>query len=567
MTKDAKPRPAKDIPVKAFRQIFHLPLSLAKPDRDGQNATTQVDKVVKALKAEGWEDVDLRETLNTPEGYAEAVYFHDFVCDFLYPESGKAEGKASRRRSLSHSTMVGKSLTFQLSADVANKTAFKIEKLDLDLFDFGVAILTLQVLCQAPLTLADAQTLIDHNRRAFAGFWIGEHPGLCPASVTLEGSDPWVADSQKAATKFRAKNGQPRLFPWWRELIKPLRLAGDDGPADAPEWRNVLDERIPVMTYLSLSRKGWTGIRALGQVSEGDWFRIAGADQADTDPMPYNAEFLRAQSDHLFYDRHFPSDGSTSSTRHCFAGYHYAVVGADDDGTEHPAFDDYIATHFQRHYRQMQFIAQFEFAALLTFSRRLTNLVEEKREKRDEDAFRENLMHIRSDFLDFTHRYVFTQVSNHLQAREMNSRLRTSIGLDDLRRDVEQELSAASDFALALEQRDIAKDQDKAAKSQTLLTNFATLFLPATLGVGAGGMNILAGVEEGEALVSAGTVAQLFFWMFLAYGLGWGVFSLVRNRRKVGHDPEADWLWGQLGKGSLLCLVVAFVCCMIANPL
>lgn len=506
---DIRKREAHLIPVNTFRQVFHWPLSLANPE----DSSFQIETVVKSLGA-NWKKEESR-----PDCYEEGVYFHDTVQDFLYPGKDDSERFTYRRKNITALTLT-----------IADKPrAFEVEGITLDLFDFGSAVITLEVLCHTPGMLADVQTMIDHGRRAFPGFWKGEDdsalPGLFPssASLTIDGQTmDWDAPLRSRQRAHWRKTGLPAVFPWWREIAAPLVLAGDHNPTKLPEWRHVLDERIPVMSYISVTDPKLSDQDAYAQISTGDWFRIAGADEAGTDTMPYNTAFLRDQKKRLFYDR-FHGDADTSNTtRQCYAGYHFAMVGAGK------FFDDYAQGHFRSHYRQMVFIAQMEFATLLTFSRRISDLVREKRSPSDDAAFRDAIHSLRTDLLNFTHRYVFTDVSNHLQAREMNRMLRDSIGLDALRSDVQAELAAASDFANAAEARE-------ATKSQTRLTEFASLFLPATLAAGFGGMNMLAGLdrETGSAAVVAPAIAQLALWVALAYGLGAFLLWVADGSRRV----------------------------------
>ncbi|WP_444461912.1 hypothetical protein [Rhodobacter capsulatus] len=515
MTQPNEVTPSTAIPLSQFRQILHLPLSLLDPDQAG-GPEAQMRRLLKQMAAHGW--APARTTFNDepgPHSYEEAAYFHDFVRDFLY-----AKDRDNQHYSFCRPDMIDQEMVFHLgSGDVA----CTIKTLEIDLFTFGVAILTLELVAAAPMTLARALDLIDHGRRAFPGFWYDDTtPGLCPRAVTLGGTRHEAESRTEHVAHLKAPQPDEkpalRLFPWWRSLLAPLCLQGEKRESGLPVWRHVLDERIPVMSFLALPDKA-----AFDSISEGDWFRIAAADGAGKDPMPFNGPFLRAQAETLFYDRHAPCDDSTSCTRHSFAGYHYALVGANIPPPDN-FFENVIQTHFRSHYRRMNFIAQLEFAALLTFSRRVTDLAITP----DAPDFRDKLLRVRKDFLSFTHRFLFTDVSNHLQAREMNTRLRASMNLDGLRADVEAELSAASDFALAEEQRDMGR-------SQEALTRFATLFLPATLATGFAGMNIVADFLGQIAPASPRTawlwgLAELMFWAAIAYGIGLFVQGLIRRK-------------------------------------
>lgn len=509
-------RPANEIKVNAFRQIFHWPLSLAEPDAPRE----AIDEISDKL-GEVWQPVTSR-----PDAYEEGVYFHDTVQRFLYPDPGS--GKAQERRTFRRTDITN--LTFTIAGQ---RRDFEVERLSLDLFGFGAAVITLEISARSPGMLADVQTAIDYGRRAFPGFWLGEQdsadPGYCPsmASITINSATHELSPAPRSRMREHwHQTGVPQVFPWWQMIAAPLALEGHYNPQGMPVWRHVLDERIPVMSFVSITNPDLSDQAAYHQIGEGDWFRIACADQAGNDAMPYNAKFLLKQSEQLFYDR-FHLDGSSSNTtRQCYAGYHYAMVGSGD------FFDTHAQSHFSSHYRQMNFIAHLEFATLLTFSRRISDLVDkkncsasEKSAQKAEAEFRKSIHVLRSELLSFTHRYTFTDVSNHLQAREMNRMLRDAMGLEALRADVQAELTAASDFAMAAETR-------LATESQTRLTEFASLFLPATLATGFGGMNLLAGLdrETGASSVIAPAMAQLSLWVFVAYAVG-SVFLWLTSAR------------------------------------
>ena len=534
-TKETATKPADQIHVAAFRQIFHWPLSLSKPKEPEKD----IDQITNNLGSP-WQEVNDR-----PDAYEEGVYFHDVVQDFLYPDALRKEHRTFQRKDIS-----------ELSLTIGGKKRdFTVARLDLDLFRAGSAIVTLELVAKMPGTLADVELVIDHARRAFPGYWFNAEQddkkpaiwvaGLCPsdAVLTIAGTKtPLVQAPRDEQRAHWRETGRPMLFPWWQEIARPLVIEGQPNPDNRPTWRHVLDERIPVMSYISLTNSSLSDQAAYDQISEGDWHRIAAADAPGKNDMPYNAEFLRRQEPALFYDR-FHHDGIiTETTRHCFAGYHYAMVGSGW------FFDNIARGHFSSHYRQMQFIAHLEFATLLTFSRRISDLVRDKGEKEQEAAFREDVLELRRDLLGFIHRFSFTDVSNHLQAREMNRMLRDAMGLEGLRADVQAELTAASDFAMAAEARE-------ATRSQTRLTEFASLFLPASLGAGFAGLDLFPALDTGtEAADSfAPTLAYLSFWLFLAYALGWAVLWGTKARGWV------LWLSRGIAVGALGLAVMIWV--------
>lgn len=475
MTTEAK---AADIQVRALRQCFVWPLILAEPDK----AEDWFMSVGATMPGEGWRAVDDPLDLIPPEngtgGYEEAVYFHDFVRDLLYARGQDAPMRVFRRDGMK-----------RLVATVEGvRHPFAVETCALALHRSGVALLTLDLRHDGDaLSLAHAQTLIDRLRRAYPPFWFGDRqPGYCPTEVEIDGVAYGLGDLETRGTaeaRLRERLREP-LFPWWGAILRPLSVegAGGDGPH---RMRQVLDERIPVMTTLSLSR-GEGSACDLEAVSEGDWRRLAFADPAGDDAQPYNPEFLKGSADPAFYDRFAPhaETDRKGATRFLFAGYHFGAVGAGR------FFDDLVTQHMRRHYRRMMELCVLEFATLLMLSSRLSRAA---RDRRDERAFRREVIEIERRFLDFTHTAHFTGVSNQLQAREMFVRMRASFGLDALYDDVRQELDSAAQFALALDQSEAAEAANRAAAAAQRLTEVATVAAAVGVATGLAGMNILIG--------------------------------------------------------------------------
>jgi hypothetical protein len=474
---------AADIPIASLRQCLIWPLALAEPDR----AAAWFHAACAALPASGWEPVadplDLAAADNHAGAYEEAVYFHHFVRDLLY----RGADSALFTRPLRRLTAV---------VDDARRD-FAVDLCALRLFRSGVAVLTLDLAHDGPpLSLAQAQTVIDHLRRAYPAFWFApDAPGFCPSAVEIDGAafDLGALRDRKAAEAALRANGlREPLFPWWTWLVAPLTVEGAAPPGALPPLRQVLDERIPLLTTLSLSR-GAGSAADLTQVGEGDWWRLALADAAGEAPWAYNPAFLRAEGGAPFYDRFRPDPQTDPSgaTRYLIAGCHLAAVGAGR------FFDTHVARHMRSHYRQMATLCVLEFATLLMLSSRLSRAAADRAAAPDraaaDRAFRKAAVDIEAAFLDFTHAVRFTGVSSQLQAREMFDRLRAAMGLDRLYDDVRREIDDAARLAIALDQRDAAQAADRAADAARRLTELATLAAAIGLVTGVAGMNILIG--------------------------------------------------------------------------
>lgn len=330
----------------------------------------------------------------------------------------------------------------------------------------------------------------------------GEDTELCGQGRS---APPWTPDPLDVAIgrlrKQDADTARRRAAPLadhWRQALRPLVFAGyhpdvDRSPAvgEAPSvvWRHILDERIPVMSFVSLTGAaaflggaptGSIGAREdLRLVSRGDWVRLCFADPPGTDPLPYAPHFLADFEKDNCYDRFFPSDAADGTTRYMFAGYHFSVVGAGD------YFERLITHHFRRHYFQMALLVNMELAALLATSSRITEAVARLEKKANErhggrtarrKQFRAELMTIQEDFLSFVHRFRFTDVSNQIQPSELYRMWRKSMRIDGLYDDVKEELAAAVAFATAGEQAETGRDAGRLAGVAAIGAPFALAF-------------------------------------------------------------------------------------------
>ncbi|WP_414897027.1 hypothetical protein [Rhodovulum sp. YEN HP10] len=561
--------PADRIPVNGFRLLFQWPLTLSAPPGTRFSDDWIARRLAGTRRALDtaplWtrldDPLDLLPPADDFDGgaYAEFAYFHDFTQSFLYPPKGKT---APAYDLYQRTDVTG------LVARIADRGSFEfaVRRHTLHLFRTGVAILSLELELQGPAMLADCQALIDHLRRTYVPFWEGgnDKPHKAkrvPERVSLirgdgtgdegMGSTPPGPEAARAFLDRRAgdrKSRDPDVLAHWRDLIAPLKLIGEGGP-----WRDPSDERMPVNSFISLTPPGLDQVKnekekarmcreALGQVSNGDWFRLWDAEEPGTNGYPYNPDFLEKYRADAFYDRFYPSaETGGSASRMVFGGMHFGCVGAGF------FTDNIMVHHWRRHYAQMSLIARFEATMLLLVSSRISRAVgryEDFRERRfqrmmgaganevfvklfhDGDKrrsvvqFEEDILEIMDAFQRFVNRFHFTGVTSQTQGREMFELWQKSLGLRELFRDVKDEIeSVAATVA--------ARQQKREARSATKLQNVAFFGIAAGLVVGAlganlliapeGGQKLLTGLSEGEQTAAiAGLVVALFgaAWVF-----------------------------------------------------
>lgn len=526
MEKDALPL----IEVEQFREILLWPFRLDIPKRDRtEQISDRINREADRLKASGWEEVtksrlDALSSLGSPQdgaadAYAEFVYFHPFIQDLLFSDPSPLRlfrlGAGIERMEVSFGT--------------GDPLIFSVERCHLYLLPpMGVAVLALEVSSETLGTLDRALTVLDTLRRAYPPYWISEkEPGLSPDTVRWLGrgdteirpSEP--LDRDQAINWVRTHHTSP-LASHWRALLQPLQF-------DPQHWRQLGDERMPVMA--------WLKVKHPEAISRGDWVRLALLDKPDGHALPYGTVYLTDFEARHCYDAFWdPKEGKT--TRTLLSGHSFVMVGNDDFFTTH------ARTHFRRHYFQMGLIAHLQIAALLALSHRLSHASDLS------DPAAEDIL---KAALDFTHRLWFPDLSNHSQSRELFQRWRSFLGTETLYAQVMREAQDHLAFRNARSDR-------AAADAANTLSLVATVGLTLSLVVGLLGINVLIPGQTGSSVPNAAEpVTRQAVWAFVettiagvlgCTGLGLGLIATRRRWR------EAGWVAAVLG---LVAMVAAYL--------
>jgi hypothetical protein len=513
------------------------------------------------------------------EAFAEFVYFHDFIQRSMFtetrdPASTKRTGSPLylfRRTNIRGARFTllhreGEGAARQVFRDVFD---FAVDRINLYLFRTGAAVLVVElewrvaegavVLREGPLdsagdppagtapqsrklTLADVLTLRDRLRRAYAPFFeinagSPPQPGLAVERVSWTTNDgrqlgPFYTRRQwqEAMEMVQAvANRRPAVYEHWSELLPSALVPQTHAPGQAAlqpaAWRHIVDERIPNLTWLSLSADDPADQLYRG-VSRGDWVRLCFVDEAGSAELPYDETFLKDFEREHCYDRFY-----SGGTRYLFAGHSLSVVGHG------PFFDVKIQRHFRRIYFDMALIAQFEYASLLAFSNRISRAVELRDVMMDDERFSRDMTGIQAEFLQFVHRFRPTGISNQMQGREMFNMLRKHLDLDRLFTDLQTEITSATAFLRAQEQQ---LETQATSRLSVVATVGATMGLAFTLL----GMNVLFSSDMVNAVLQSGApitanivlrhVAVLMFTM--------GLFSTIMHQVlkyfELGSDPS-----------------------------
>lgn len=453
--------------------------------------------------------------------YQEYVYFHNFVQRFLYDEGDALNRDDATATPLHLFACTGiPKVTVEIIGHKQFHAELDVERLNLYLFDAGIAMLALQVGTSSEpmvienatgqrrsMTLADTLDFTDYFRRCYVPFWNGKAPGLFPQSVTWGYGARMIAPAPEqglhslpltelAGTGQRISPRYEPIVDWWAQLLPNPILIEGPGLAKLPSttvpvtWTQVVDERLPSMTYLAVDNPL--------EISDGDWQRICFADGAGGAPFTYSAKFLRDFEQQHCYDRFWYNDplvdpDTAEPSRYLFSGYHFATVGpaTSRSGTSPSFFRRYIADHFERHYYQMGLICHFQHAALLSFSDRMSHAVAHLDPEERRDDFREQMKAIERDRLRFTHTYWFTGISTQIQAKEMYQLWREQLGVQKLFDEVSEEARSASNWLETQAQIDLAQTQTAIARASERLGMIAAGAAALGLPMAFFGMNIL----------------------------------------------------------------------------
>jgi len=500
--------------VKLFHQILFWPLRLIPPDGKGQD-----DFAKTQLNGSPWHKHDDLYDRGTATDeitrYAEFVYFHPFIRQFLYGQSGINHDSVLQ---LFKRTDV-KEVEVVLRNDETLR--FKVERLHLYAFDIKVAILVMEISSLKPLYLAEVQDFLDQFRRVYPPYWDNDYQaGHSPKTVTLWGENqqqPLVTGVYDESGEFLAfvrNHKESPVAEHWKYLLKPFVPYQPPSKSDKICYQQIEDERIPYMAYLAFDDPQ--------SLTDGDMMRLAFADGAgSSETLPYATSFFPdSEFKHNYcYDRYWETHldyhdkHGWMNTRYLCCGYAFTMIGKDE-----PYFFSDGKTgalsHFRHHYFQMGLIAHFHKAALLMLWEDLAEAVAKfSKDSQSRQQFRDEVHDILERLLQFTHRYWFTEVSNQVQAKELFDWWSEHLGSRKLFDRVMNEAKEAHQFL-----------EMEAQKSQTEMTTRLTVV--ATVGLVVGLALGLLGINNPSDLLGFGCAGVGISFVVLIIFLAGGVLTL-----------------------------------------
>ena len=383
---------ARKIKVGEFRQILAWPFIMPPDWGDGgpESEDRWFKKCIERLESEDskWEEKRPRDLMQTGGSgiYEEANLFHDYIADTLFHDNPE-HIRTFQRNSL-------RAITFKIwkkEIEAAEHFKFIVPFNSLHVYKCGVAILTLELqYSDIGFTLSDAQILAHRLRRANPPFWsISGLPEFCPQGVVIHEEVPGskskslkridceLDDLQnREGAENALKNAKFRpLFSWWRELLAPLYVEGYQIDGSSSMLRQIMDERIPLLTTISLNGERDNSFAdsqmrdsILRAVSNTDWSRIAEAAEEGIAISGVKPDIRYVNHQNI------PHADDTHGTvaRLIFAYHHFAAVVADSSRELN------IPNQVRRLYRHMHHLCLLELATVMRISQRLYHYVKNR---------------------------------------------------------------------------------------------------------------------------------------------------------------------------------------------
>ncbi|MFZ4702040.1 MAG: hypothetical protein ACOYMG_18500 [Candidatus Methylumidiphilus sp.] len=503
-----------DVKIKQFRQILFWPLEIEKLStckgqqdierltsefqaqfvKDGKwkrlhNLLSRVDSnldkpanLVNRLSGQQLVPVDGEKEAE----YAELMFFHPFVRRFLYgsdAKPGKANDKPKPAMRLFSRDDIKKCSVSLMVEDYHCSIHLAIDRIHFYLFDHGVALLVVELSAKNPLPLVQVQELLDRFRRAYPPYWETENreAGHCLQWVRWNNYSNPKGSHYYCTSHFRdfaVQHQTPLPFEHWQYLLLPLVPWQTGLRPEVFAYRQIEDERMPFMAYLSLEDPR--------QLSRSDFVRLCfGNESGHSTELPYAESFLNDfEANHCldrFWDpsmRHVDSFYQNSpgenalSTRYLCSGNGFVMIGKDGPGSFTDGKNGGLA-HFRRHYFQMGLIAHFQRTTLLLCSQALAEAAANV-ESHELNPRYEDIRVILERFHAFIHRVWFREVSSQTPGRELFSLLTKHLDNQALFDRVKQQVQDAQAF-LVLQQ------QNRQTTTTTRLNVLATFGLATGL--------------------------------------------------------------------------------------
>ena len=474
-------RPSTEVIVREFRQILLYPLQLVP--MHGRAQTAAHWESLMALDC-AWHDG--ADTVFAERHYSEFVAFMPDVQRFLYGEGRSAAGAsgygASPIRVFRRSDVAKAAVTLR---DGDPALIFDVARVELYFFyDIDLAILAVEIVGNG-MTLAQTQDTLFRLGRAYPSSWDADGGGshCCHKVLLLNEADEVLAASdyehKQRYLDSVAEHRAPYVAAHWSYLLDPL-APQHVGAADAVLYRQVEQQHMPFLAFLAVDEPN--------RIGRDDWVRLGlAAPPGQPGSSPLGSGFLADFEARYCYDRFWDPHGGhdRTTTRMICREHAFVMVGDASDGSFADGNTGILAK-FRHQYFLLALITNFHHATLLAFRDRLVSAMSVLRDYHAETVkrFKREIRLTHENFLRFTHRYWFHEVSNEGPGRDMFERWVAELGTDRLFAEVREEVNDMIDYL----DSDGLRRQANSVVRLTVVTFFGLI---GTIATGFLGMNLI----------------------------------------------------------------------------
>ncbi len=373
-------------------------------------------------------------------------------------------------------------------------------------YDVDAVILVCE-LAADEIPLDSAQKMMQRFGRAYPAGWSENgDPIHCPSLVEwLDARGNVIAASdyhdRKRFMQFVDGRRSTCIARHWEFLLSPLvnDASGDPGVL---RIREIEYYRMPVMSFLMLED--------LSVLRKGDYISLALATAPaprDRDTLPFSERFLNDFEGKHAYERLYAGglDAPGIETRFLTCGEAFTIVSSGSSGSLKDP-DRGLLSQFRHQYFLLFLIAHFHRSALLMLADRMVGAIKklDPHKPASLNAFRDETFALQENFLRFSQRYLFTEISGRTHIRDLFQMIREHLCIDRLQQEVRSDIT---DMVHYLDSTTLRKQSG----SMHRLTVVTVMGLTGSFATGFLGMNLLSAAEEPLSVKALyfGTIAAM----------------------------------------------------------
>ncbi len=538
---------------------------------NGKKLPINPAKVVEMMKPvaqpkAGWSRVAFK--VDDPERYAEWQYFHPFVRDMVFQTA-----RTSKKVNLEYLTREDyDELTLEYwkcskwnsekeeceKYEKCEPLKVRVRSADLHLYDNQIGLLTITTENDGRFSFNELLKFNDLARRVYPPFLgamdddssITAKPkriGLLADRISLSKSNNDNVANSIPEEKFPHKTIEEYenyLSDIISNLLKPMEFQGVEESKEDQHlvcYESFTDDRMFLVSYCEnkyLAEKLAKKCCAeYAFETDSDWYKFVFVDGGSKGVE--NTDYQRQLITRHTYPRWADVGTLYGLTRYSFVGLTNGSRFAKEN----------LRIHLRTMYYQIALIILFQRAMLLEFSNRVKNIVDEVREGANVnvDQLVKKVKTLQLDFISFTTKYSFAEVSPQEQGIEIYNQWSKIIELDEHFNEVKGEIDQLADHV----QTRVSHETDKSVKDLTFMLSILTWWLfILTVWLVLFGEFVFKG-ELAELLGVAGTVAgshpvaSWATWGILVLLVGFGLLPFLT---RFGRRGKLNELWNLFRK-------------------